>query len=169
MKFLEKSEDSKDFIRLKSDETIVGLFRGDIYDFRQHWTNGKSEVCIGEGCQYCAEKKKPAFRFRINLILNEGGKYIPKIFEQGWTVYDALRELHKEYDLEHTLVKITRKGTSMNDTSYTIIPAKAQLTAEQKKAVEKVELLPLEHQSRTKSEKQEPAMAEAGEDDIGFG
>lgn len=123
MKFQEKGEGSfnKDFLKLKSGESVRGIFRGDPFEFRQHWVGQKSFVCNGEGCEYCKKGIKAVFRFRINFIVNENGAYTAKVFEQGWMVYDQLRSIHGDYNLEKTIIKITRQGSG-TDTTYTILP-----------------------------------------------
>lgn len=175
MKFRDDSgEDSKAFVKLKDGGMIYGVLRGDIYEFRQHWVNGRSEVCPEKDCPLCAEagndkKKKASFRFRLNMIVNEDGNYVPKVFEQGWKVYSQLRELHKEYELEKTLIKVTRSGSGPQDTEYMVVPAAKQVTAAQLATISKIELLDVSHDATPESEPQE-AQGQGGftEDDIPF-
>jgi len=145
LKFREASEVSaKNFVKLKDGESIQGVFRGSVYEFRQHWKDNRGTLCTGSGCALCVEKK-PGFRFRLNFITPEGGQQVAKIFEQGWTVYEAMRALHTEYDLETTIVKITRYGTG-TDTSYSILPVKnGTLSEEQQAKLAEIPLLKLEH------------------------
>lgn len=162
MKFRDKTEGARggnDFVKLADGESIIGVFRGDVYDFKQHWDNGakRGVLCTGrEGCALCLKGEKPSFRFRLNLLLKEADAYVPKIFEQGWTVYENLRALHSDYDLEKTIIKITRSGTEKN-TSYTILPVKnGGLTEKQDVDLSKVQLLKLEHgEGATESETSE--------------
>lgn len=118
------SMDSNNYLRLQDKESIRGVFRGDPYLFRTHWVGKKSSVCVGEkDCQHCKAGIKSGFRFRINFVVKEGETYTPKIWEQGWTVYTQLKGLHEsDYNLEKTLVRISRTGSGMNDTSYTVLP-----------------------------------------------
>lgn len=132
MKFKEKLPSTgKYFLRLKSGDSVKGVFRGEPYDFKQHWVNQRGSVCEGDGCPHCKEGKKPSFRFRLNFVLSENGAMVAKIFEQGWMVYESLRSLHgADYDLEKTVVQITRHGSGQ-DTTYSVIPlqgAKGQVT-----------------------------------------
>lgn len=113
---------SKDFVRLKDKESVQGVFRGNPFDFRQHWIGAKSSPCQGGDCKYCKEGNKPSFRFRMNFLVNENNNWVAKIFEQGFTVYQTLSALNRDdYDLEKYVVKITRNGTGQN-TTYSIIP-----------------------------------------------
>jgi hypothetical protein len=113
----------KNFIRLKAGESVRGVFRGEPFDFKQHWVNNRGQMCPGDGCALCAEGKKPSFRFRINFIINDNGAYVAKVFEQGWTVYETMKNLHEsEYNLDLHQMKITRHGSGQNDTTYSIIP-----------------------------------------------
>lgn len=115
-------EDSLAYLSLKDKETVKGVFRGDIAEFREHWTGSHSERCPGAGCSRCAAGDKPRFRFMVNFVLNENGQYVAKVFKQGWLVYGLLRDLNKDYPLENHIVKITRSGSGKNDTTYTVLP-----------------------------------------------
>lgn len=163
MKFDEKIEsEGKAFVKLKDGETIRGVLRGNPFSFRQHWTDNRSLLCPGnEVCDLCKQGKKSSFRFRLNFVVKEGETYSPKIFEQGYTVYDYLRDLNEEYDLENTPVKITRKGEGKN-TSYVILPEPKPLTKEAAAAIAKVELLELAPGARGA---EEPG---ASDDDVPF-
>lgn len=113
----------KNFVKLKDKESITGVLYGDIHDFRQHWNNNKSTPCTGEMCLDCSAGNRSTFRFRLNLITKEGTTYSAKIFEQGAKVYQALKSLHESgYNLEKTIVKITRNGSDRQNTSYSILP-----------------------------------------------
>ncbi len=116
---------SKDFVRLKDKESIIGVFRGDPHSFKQHWKDKKSTPCTGTGCLLCQDKDpktaKAGFRFRLNFITRENGEYVCKIFEQSWAVYLDLKTLHSDYPLNKHVVKITRNGSD-NTTRYNIMP-----------------------------------------------
>ena len=113
----------KNFVKLKDKEWVAGLFAGDIHEFFVKWEGGKpTEVVEGT--------PGASFRFRVNLIVKEGSVYVPKIFEQGVTVYKTLAELHDMYPFESTLMKITRHGSSQNDTTYTVLPLPQKLDPE---------------------------------------
>jgi len=129
---------SKNFLKLKDKESVQGIFRGDLYEFYILWENGKSTV-VDENTSGAK------FRFRVNFVMKEGSSYVPKIFEQGLTVYNQLRELHDEYGLDEIIVKITRNGTG-TDTTYSVLPLlKQQISSATMDYLSKMSLLPLEH------------------------
>lgn len=148
MQFKDDSQlpmDSNLFLKLKNDkDSAVGVFRGDIYDYKQHWATGKKSLpCTGPGCQECLVKA-PSLRFRVNFIVNENGVPTAKIFEQGTKVYKQLRELDKEWPIEKNFLKITRNGTG-TDTTYSVMPIQnSQVTADKEKMLSEVKLNDLE-------------------------
>lgn len=154
-------EDSKSFLKLKDKESVRGVFRGDPVDFKQHWITGTRPIlCTGPGCPTCAADptKKPSFRFRINILVkDEKGGYISKIFEQGWTVYLQLADLHKVYPLDQTVMRITRSGSGQNDTHYSILPEpRGEVTPQMEAILAKVPLQVLQHTSQPSEPSEEP-------------
>lgn len=122
MKFKERPKGPNNFLKIKAGESIKGILRGEIFDYSQHWHLNKGEQCAGEGCVLCAEGAKKSFRFRANILIkNEAGNYECKIFEQGGVTYDFLKSLSEDFDLEKTVLKISRVGEKMQ-TKYTIVP-----------------------------------------------
>lgn len=153
MKFESKSEDTRNFLRLKPGESAIGMFRGDPFSFRTHWANNRSTVCPGSAnCEICQSGNKAKFRFRVNFITKEVDTYVAKIIEQGWTVYDTMRNLNADYDLEKFTVKVTRHGSGM-ETTYTIIPMpNGQINPEKEKQLAQVKLNDLGHITETEKE-----------------
>lgn len=153
MQFRNKSEGSKNFLKLENGDSIRGVFRGDIYEFRQHWENGKSVFCLGDTCPICEQGKKPNFRFRLNLVVKENEAYVVKVYESGWTMYEALKALHEgDYNLENHLMKITRHGTGL-DTTYSVVPVpNGTLTNSQQDTISQLELIPLAHETKKTEE-----------------
>lgn len=140
---------SKNFLKLKDKESVVGIFRGALHDFFILWDNGKSTP-VDEGTP------NAKFRFRVNFVVKDGASYVPKIFEQGLIVYKTLSELHNEYDLAKTVVKITRNGTG-TDTTYSVLPLlKQTLSTDAEAYLDKLELLPLESKVSRPSQQSEP-------------
>jgi hypothetical protein len=134
------------FVKLKDKQSIKGIFRGEIFDFKQHWTRSaqgdRSQVCKGQGCPICAvSPKKPTFKFRVNFVTTENGAFIARIFESNAGVYVTLRDMAKAgYNLEKTKVQITRNGEG-RDTKYTILPvANSPLTTQHEQEIAKVVL-----------------------------
>jgi hypothetical protein len=172
MKFIEQSQTSgKPFLKLKDKESVRGVFRGDPYDFRQHWINQKSVLCTGATtCTQCKEGLKSTFRFRLNFFVKDDqGGYSPKIFEQGWTVYSQLRDLHgADYDLEKTVVKITRSGSG-TDTSYSVVPLpNGLLTKEVNDKIAQIPLLDLKDHVDPSEKYEDPSSIPFTESDIPF-
>lgn len=163
MKFRENSgSDSKDFLRLKDAESVTGVCVGELFELKNHWTGTKSEQCTQDDlCTYCSQGLKPTFRFRVNFIIkDETGQFVAKIFEGGWKVYEALRDLNLDYDLEKYPIKISRRGERLN-TVHTILPAKGgALTPDKAALMAKVPLLDLS----LKDKVQPTAMAQVGFD-----
>jgi hypothetical protein len=130
------------FVKLNDRESLLGIFRGDIYTFKRHWANNKSETCTGAECPICKvdAKNYPSFRFRINFLTDN---MLPKIFEGGAETYDALTEVDKSSDLAKCLVQITRRGLSKK-TSYEFeAQVKTPITKEARAKIDSIPLLPL--------------------------
>jgi len=145
---------SKNYLKLKDKESAMGIFRGDLHEFFVLWEGQKSSV-VPEGTP------GSKFRFKVNFVIKDGASYVPKIFEQGLTVYKQLAELHAEYDLETTVIKITRNGTG-TDTTYSLLPLlKQALSKEVLKHLGTIELHALEQaqasqESAPKADESEP-------------
>lgn len=162
---------SKDFIRLKDGESVVGILSGTPIDFKTHWVNNGTKICsfYTDGtCQYCEQGMSPAFRFKVNFIIQENGMYVAKILEQGWTVYEALEALNTDYDLESWAIRITRKGSDKSNTTYSVVPLPSgKLDDVKMKALKMIKLHDL---GIKKEEKEEmPALSDSQEpDDVLF-
>lgn len=113
-----------DYVKLKSGDSIRGVFRGEPHVFYSHWKDGRPYACEGRDiCGKCAVGDKTSFRFKINFIVKENETYVTKVWEQGWTVFLDLKALNEGgYDLEKFLMKISRTGSTMNDTKYSVVP-----------------------------------------------
>jgi hypothetical protein len=128
------------FLKLKEGESAKAILRGNPIVFYKKWENNKYIECerADEGAK---------FKFKVNALVNEDGVYKAKIFENGPTFYNALKALSEDYDLEKTVVKISRKGSGL-DTEYSVLPLPVQLNNEQLKMLDAVELNPLDPQSK---------------------
>lgn len=170
MEFKPKSEDTRNFVKLKDKESIVGVFRGKFYEYRTHWADGRSTICPGkEQCDLCKAGNKSKFRFRVNFVVKEGDGYGARVLDQTWTVYETLRALQEDYHpLEKYIVKITRHGSGLQDTSYTVIPVpNALIDHEKEKKIDAVALNNLSH--ITEAETEPPASPPPyGDEDIPF-
>lgn len=146
----EENQGSKEgslFVRPDGEKPLVGVLRGDLYDFFAHGFGKQTLVCTGKSqCEACRAGDKGKFKFRVNFLVEHNGELSPRILELGRTVYDALRDLQDSgYDLESHLVSISKKGSGMN-TEYTVVPVpRGELKAAELKKLESVKLLDLSH------------------------
>jgi hypothetical protein len=144
----QKGLGKENFLTLNDKEEVTGIFSGEIFTYKRHWSNNRSQECIGQDCPFCKAEpdKYPAFRFRINFITTKDGKWVSKIFEGGGETYDQLASLDRKFDLSKTIVEITRRGLKQN-TKYDILPLTNQpITKEMETKIKGVTLLPLSFQ-----------------------
>lgn len=142
----ERSEDSKHIIRLKDKESVVGVFRGELREYYQHWFGPGTQpaICVDRRtCEHCAAKVKSSYRFRANIAVPSStpGTYEMKIFEGGRTIYDQLAEIATVYNVKEHAVKLSRSGAGLNDTTYSVMPLPTGAVAGEKlAAIEKLAL-----------------------------
>jgi len=135
MKFSKRNLDDSgpsNYLKLKSGDSVIGVFRGEAYSFWTRWESGKSYASTAGD----AGAKE---RFKMNIVVKEGEAMVAKTWEFSPTVYNQLALVNEEYPLETTKVKITRHGEKL-DTTYSIMPTKDQLSPGQLKSVEAVPL-----------------------------
>lgn len=122
------------FLRLGDGENVTGIFRGEVYEFWQSWPQG--------GVKQVYEVPTPgaSSRFKANIIVKEGDKFIAKVFEFGTSFYNQLAELNEEYDLETTKVKISRRGAG-KETNWIVMPLLKEPL--QPKIIAMIEAVPL--------------------------
>lgn len=133
------SDSGGKFVKMKSGDKITGLFVGDPVTFEQHWVDGKSATCNGDGCVHCENGEKASLRFQINFMTLEDGVWMAKIFEQGKKTLKTLAAFHQEYNLEETLVNVTKQGEKMT-TVYNLLPAKVNVTKAELEAIRQIPL-----------------------------
>jgi len=149
----EGADNTKNYIKFKDGSSVKGIFRGAPQVMRKHWIDKKPTLCDGPNCDLCASGDKPRFSFRLNMVVKEGSEYVAKIFEQGWTVYNQMRDLNVEFPLEKTIVSVTRRGSGISDTSYTILPVNGGVvTAALEAEISKIELFDLDPKQETKDQ-----------------
>jgi len=130
--------DGGKFLKLKDGDAVLGILRGEVRDFYQTWTDKVSTI-VAEGTP------KSKFRFRVNFVtMDNEGNLEPKILEQGPAMYKTLKELSQDYELENTVIKIKRTGSSIHDTEYAIFPLPKAPSDKTMKALETLQLLSLE-------------------------
>lgn len=135
-----------EFIKLKDKEFVHVIFMGEPYEYSCVWKDNKYQKVPDD-------TPKAKFRFRMNAVVKENnGEYVPKIFEQGATVYNMLKALNDEYQgLESVIIKITRSGSAMNDTEYSLLPLRQEVPATTKAVLAKLTLLKLEHDTNSQA------------------
>lgn len=140
MKFPHKAESGsgsggEKYLKLKSGESITGIFRGEIHEHFVRWNNGKSEAAqLGE--------PGAKIRFEINFVTFVDGRFIAKIFSFPQSLYNQLADVNSEYPLEKTKVKLSRSGDGL-ETEWRVLPLvseKDKLTAQILQQIEQVTL-----------------------------
>lgn len=118
MKFTKRDQGaaagSDKYLKLKDGESINGIFRGEIFEHFVKWEAGKS-IDVGP------DDPGAKIRFKLNFVTMIDGAFKAKIWDFPQAVYNQLGDLHEEYPLETTKLKISRRGTG-TDTVYSILP-----------------------------------------------
>lgn len=138
-----------EFLKVKSGQSIQGIFVGEPYQFYQHSFYPEKkfpELCVNpETCKHCSQGMKPAFRFRVNIIIKENGRLVAKVFESGWKVWQNLMVLNQKFDISRNTIDMTRNGSG-TETTYTIIPLPdGKLNDEMFAKISAIPLVELEH------------------------
>lgn len=156
----------EDFLRLKDGDTHKVLFRGKLHETYALW-NGQFYEEVPRGTKSADGERKAAFRFKINVVMEESpGKYVAKIFEQGFALYEQMAEVNKEYVLEKNWMKLSRKGSGPQDTTYAIVPAKGgEVTPEEDAKISKVKLHALKKEEPKETNQESPPY---GDEDVPF-
>lgn len=110
----------KNFLKLKDKESVTLALMGDPLVYFAKWNGSHYETCS-------PETPKAAMRFRFNVILKdkESGQLVSKIWEGPKKLFNQLKGLNDEYDLDTIFVKVTRYGAG-TETEYAVLPAKEQ-------------------------------------------
>jgi hypothetical protein len=124
------------FLRLKDGDVVRGIVVGDIQETYKKWVNGKGVECA-------PDEPGAGLRFKVNIIVDENGGLVAKIWEFGITIYNQLKDINDEYPLETTKIKVSRQGSTKDNTSYTVLPlvsAKDKLSEAQLKKINAIDL-----------------------------
>ncbi len=127
------------FLKIDEGKSVNVVFRGDVYKFYQVWPQG------GVKQVYSEPTAGASMRFKANVIVQEEGKFIAKVWEFPATVNNMLFEISNEVDITKTKCKISRMGSGKK-TQWMIIPL-GPLDAKALKLVDAVELLSVEPQA----------------------
>lgn len=120
------------FLRLEDGQSVKGVFQGNPVVFWVLWKNNKS-IIVSEG----TPESKP--RFKINFITKENGSLVAKIWEGSMTTYRMLKDIHEEFNLSQTMVKISRSGSG-KETVYNVLPTRDALDSKALKQIQAVKL-----------------------------
>lgn len=127
---------SSEFLKIEPNQKVVGVFRGEPREFYAKFENNKSVECK-------SSDMGARFRCRLNFVTKSAeGEYIARIWEFGPTVYNQLKEINEDYQLENTVVSIKRNGEGLN-TTYSVLPTPHKVP----ESIDAVELKPLVSQA----------------------
>jgi hypothetical protein len=155
----EGSGNGANYLKIESGTSVTGVFRGDVYEFFQAWPKGGMKKVSSEPFEGAKR------RFKVNIVIHEGGKFVAKVWEFGARVNNQLADIAEEYDLTKTKIKISRQGSDKN-TNWSIMPiTKEPLTAKHLKEIDNVELNQLEGPSEASAD---VSLGEGFDDEIPF-
>jgi len=131
--------DSSTWLKLANDQdTAVVVFVGDPFPREVSFIDGKY-VPADDAVR--AAGHKVSLRVAYNVVLPETGEM--KVLEQGVMFFKDLVQVREKYGLEKWAFEVKRHGAAKDPkTTYSILPER-QLTAEERKAFQSVELLDL--------------------------
>lgn len=131
--------DSSTWLKLANDQdTAVVVFLGDPYPREVSFVDGKY-VPADDAVR--AAGHKVSLRVAYNVALPETGEM--KVLEQGVMFFKDLVQVREKYGLEKWAFEVKRHGAAKDPkTTYSILPER-QLTAEERKAFQSVELVDL--------------------------
>lgn len=157
-----KSDDGgpSPFLKMKDGDVVRGVVAGDIHETYQKWVGGKAAECA-------PDEPGASIRFKVNLITDENGGLVAKIWGFGILVYNQLKDINDEYPLETTKIKVSRQGSTKDNTSYTILPlvsAKDKLTDKQLEKIKSIDL----HKLVAKPKNYAPTSARPPGEDVPF-
>lgn len=131
--------DSSTWLKLANDEDkAVVVFLGEPYPREVSFVDGKY-VPADDAVR--AAGHKVSLRVAYNVALPETGEV--KVLEQGVMFFKDLVRVREKYGLEKLAFEVQRHGAAKDPkTTYSILPER-QLTAEERKSFQAVELLDL--------------------------
>jgi len=101
------------YLRLKDGEAVNIIPRGEIYEFYS---------VFGQRGEATSSTPGAKLRFKVNVVVNEGGTLKAKILEFGQTIYDQMSEINKVCDVTKTKIRLSRKCSGKSDTTYMLLP-----------------------------------------------
>jgi hypothetical protein len=78
----------------------------------------------GKGLECAPDDPDAGLSFKVNAIVDEDGALLFRKSLGVWHhhLYRDLAAVHSEYPLTETKIKVTREGSTKDDTTYTILP-----------------------------------------------
>lgn len=142
------------YIRLSDGESVTFVPRGEIYPFFSVFGIRGPVPPDTEGARR---------RYKLNAIVLEAGKEPrAKILEIGPQVYEQLYQISEVCELTNTKLRLSRKGTSKENTEYFLLPVmKEPLSERQIEALSKIELNILDKPPMTQKTKEEDDVPES--------
>jgi hypothetical protein len=131
--------DSSTWLKLANDQdTAVVVFLGEPYPREVSFVDGKY-VPADDAVR--AAGHKVALRVAYNVLLPDTGEV--KVLEQGVMFFKDLVQVREKYGLEKWAFEVKRHGAAKDPkTTYSILPER-QLTADERKTFQAIELLDL--------------------------
>lgn len=126
-----KENATRNFLRLKDGEKIKVIFRGEPHLFYKKFEEKEEYNTPVDGAQR---------RFRINVLITEADKFVPKIFEGAIGTLSDIHACRAKYGLDK-IFELGRVGTSTK-TRYPVL-YDSDLSPEQLKKANAVKLLEL--------------------------
>ncbi len=125
-----------EFVHLKDGDAVIGVVQGDVKVFWSRWVDKKTEECS-------KEDEGARMRFKVNIFNKELGRF--QLLEQGPGLYGDFKDLQATgYDMQRTWVRLSRKGSTKNDTEYTLLTLpEHKVTDAELEMIQSHELLPL--------------------------
>lgn len=108
----EEASSGTAFIRLKDGDKMVGVFAGEPITFFSIFKQQE---------MYSKKVQGSSFKFRINFIESQNGKWVPRILEQGAGMFDAIVACKEKYGIDKVAFEIGRKGQGKDDTVYSVL------------------------------------------------
>jgi hypothetical protein len=107
------SEGGSLYVRLKDGESIKFTPRGEIYEFYS---------VFGTRGEVSPDTPGAKLKYKVNVIINDNGTLVAKIYEFGMTVYEQLYHMSMVCDVTKTKFQLSRRGSTKENTQYTLIP-----------------------------------------------
>ncbi len=121
MKFTKRSAlasegtSAANYLKILDGQSVTGVPRGEVFEYWQKWPQGGMKEV------FAVPTMGASSRFKINVVVQEDGKFVAKVFDFGPRVYNQLADIAEELDLTKTKIKISRRGSAKN-TEWNIFP-----------------------------------------------